>query len=79
MIEAVSKGLTQKPAIIKPGTPVSPSRAFALWLALLCLYFFLLPSAAEPPSPAREIPAAQGPLVGPIPVDEPARARPGAS
>ena len=35
MINAVTKGLTQKPAVIKGGPPVTRSRAFALWLALL--------------------------------------------
>lgn len=49
MIDALSKGLNQKPAMIKGAPPVTPSRAFALWLALLFLYFLLLPSAAETP------------------------------
>jgi hypothetical protein len=47
MIDALSKGLNQKHAMIKGAPPVTPSRAFALWLALLLLYFLLLPSAAE--------------------------------
>lgn len=51
MINAVSKGLTQKPAVIKGGPPVTRSRAFALWLALLVLYFLILPSAADTPDP----------------------------
>lgn len=52
MIDALSKGLNQKPAMIKGMPPVTPSRAFALWLVLLVLYFLILPSAAE--SPQRE-------------------------
>lgn len=44
----MSKGLTQKSAVIKGGPGVAPSRAFALWLALLILYFLLLPTAADP-------------------------------
>jgi hypothetical protein len=47
MIETLSKGLTQKPALIKGPPPVTPSRVFALWLALLMLYFLILPTAAE--------------------------------
>jgi len=47
MIDALNKGLNQKPAMVKGVTPATPSRAFALWLALLCLYFLLLPTAAE--------------------------------
>jgi hypothetical protein len=47
MIDALSKGLNQKPAMIKGAPPVTPSRAFGLWLALLVLYFLLLPSAAQ--------------------------------
>ena len=47
MIETLSKGLNQKPAMIKGVSQATPSRAFALWLALLFLYFLLLPSAAE--------------------------------
>ena len=35
--------------MIKGAPQVTPSRAFALWLALLFLYFLLLPSAAETP------------------------------
>jgi hypothetical protein len=50
MIDALSKGLNQKPAMIKGAPSVTPSRAFALWLALLFLYFLLLPSAAQTPS-----------------------------
>jgi hypothetical protein len=49
MIQALSKGVNQKPAAIKGVAPAMPSRAFALWLALLFLYFLLLPSAAETP------------------------------
>ena len=33
--------------MIKGLPPATPSKAFALWLALLLLYFLLLPSAAE--------------------------------
>ncbi len=47
MIGALSKGLNQKPAMIKGVFPATPFRAFALWLVLLFLYFLLLPSAAE--------------------------------
>ena len=46
---ALTKGLNQKPALIKGASPVTPSRGFALWLALLVLYFLLLPSVAETP------------------------------
>ena len=49
MIYALSKGLNQKPSMIKGVAPVTPTRAFALWLALLFLYFLLLPTAAETP------------------------------
>ncbi len=49
MIDTLSRGLTQKPAMIKGLPPVTPSRVFALWLALLMLYFLLLPTAAETP------------------------------
>ncbi len=49
MIDILSKGLNQKPAMIKGLLPVAPSRAFALWLALLFLYFLLLPIAAKTP------------------------------
>ena len=51
MINAVTKGLTQKSAVIKGGPPVTRSRAFALWLALLVLYFLILPTAADTPDP----------------------------
>ena len=57
MIHALSKGLNQKHAMIKGVVPVTPSRAFALWLALLVLYFMLLPSAAQTPLRAVEISA----------------------
>jgi hypothetical protein len=57
MINAVSKGLTQKPAVIKGGPPVTRSRAFALWLALLVLYFLILPSAAETPDSSGKLSA----------------------
>ena len=49
MIQALNKGMNQKPAMIEGVAPASPSRAFALWLALLFLYFLLLPSSAETP------------------------------
>ena len=49
MIDAISKGLNQKLPIIKLGPPARPSRAFGLWLALLVLYFLLLPTAANTP------------------------------
>ena len=49
MINALSKGLNQKPAMFKGLPPATPSKAFALWLALLLLYFLLLPSAAQTP------------------------------
>jgi len=54
MIETLSKGLNQKTATIKGVSPATPSRAFALWLALLFLYFLLLPSAAETSGQAAE-------------------------
>ena len=57
MIQALSKGLNQKPAMIKGVAPVTPSRAFALWLALLFLYFLLLPTAAETPRHAGQFSA----------------------
>ena len=47
MIDTLSKGLNQKPAMIKGVSEATPSRAFALWLALLFLYILLLPTAAE--------------------------------
>jgi len=49
MTHALTKDSTQKPTMIKGASPVTPSRGFALWLALLVLYFLLLPSAAETP------------------------------
>jgi hypothetical protein len=57
MIDTLSKGLNQKPAMIKGVSRATPSRAFALWLALLLLYFLLLPTAAETPGRAAEIAA----------------------
>ncbi len=60
MIDTLSKGLNQKPALIKGLPPVTPSRAFALWLALLFLYFLLLPSAAETPHRDVDISAIDG-------------------
>ena len=51
MIDILSKGLNQNPAMIKGVSPATPSRAFALWLALLFLYFLLLPTAADTPDP----------------------------
>ena len=54
MIDTLSKGLNQKPAMIKGASQATPSRAFALWLALLFLYVLLLPSAAETPGRAAE-------------------------
>jgi hypothetical protein len=57
MIDTLSKGLTQKPAMIKGLPPVTPSRVFALWLALLMLYFLLLPTAAETPEGGVELSA----------------------
>ena len=49
MFDALSKGLNQKPAMVKGVAPATPSRAFALWLILLLLYFLLLPTAAKTP------------------------------
>lgn len=49
MIDAILKDLDQKPIVIKAAPPATRSRAFALWLALLVLYFLLLPTAAEMP------------------------------
>lgn len=51
MVDVVSKGLAQETAVIKGTPPVTRSRAFALWLALLVLYFLLLPTAADTPDP----------------------------
>ncbi len=50
MIDTLSKGLNQNPAMIKGVSPATQSRAFALWLVLLCLYFLLLPTAADTPN-----------------------------
>lgn len=47
MFEAIDKSLDQKHAGIKGALPVTPTRGFALWLALLLLYFLLLPTAAD--------------------------------
>ena len=55
MIDVLTKGLNQKPAMFKGLPPATPSRAFALWLALLLLYFLLLPSAAQTPGRDAEI------------------------
>ena len=49
MLDAIIKDLDQKPVLIKAAPPATRSRAFALWLALLVLYFLLLPTAAETP------------------------------
>ena len=57
MIDTLSKGLNQKPAMVKGVFRATPSRAFALWLALLLLYFLLLPSAAETPGRVAEMAA----------------------
>ncbi|TDJ20931.1 MAG: hypothetical protein E2O65_01155 [Gammaproteobacteria bacterium] len=57
MIDTLSKGLNHKPVMIKGLPPVAPSRAFALWLALLCLYFLLLPTAATTPARGVELSA----------------------
>ncbi len=57
MIDTLSKGLNQKPVMIKRLPGVTPSRAFALWLALLCLYFLLLPTAATTPARGVEMSA----------------------
>ena len=58
MIDAVSKGLTQNTAVIKAAPPVTRSRAFALWLALLVLYFLLVPTAADTPDAGTDLSAA---------------------
>lgn len=50
MIDAITKDLDQKAVVIKGVPPATRSRAFALWLALLILYFLLLPTAAETPA-----------------------------
>jgi hypothetical protein len=55
MINVLSKGLNQKPAMFKGLPPATPSKAFALWLALLLLYFLLLPSAAQSPGRSPEL------------------------
>lgn len=49
MIDAITKDLDQKAVVIKGPPPAARSRAFVLWLALLVLYFLLLPTAAETP------------------------------
>jgi hypothetical protein len=79
MIDALTKGLNQKPAMIKGAPPVTPSRAFALWLALLFLYVLLLPSAAETPEqgPAVSLLAEQSVSAAPLYRDDAAtRERP---
>lgn len=50
MLEAIDKPLDHKSARIKGALPVTPSRGFALWLALLLLYFLILPTAADTPA-----------------------------
>lgn len=67
MIDALSKGLNQKSPMIKGVPQVTPSRAFALWLALLFLYFLLLPSAAETPRPDSEFSVAGKPSLSMAP------------
>ncbi len=57
MIGELSKGLNQNSAMVKGVPTATPSRAFGLWLALLLLYFLLLPSAAETPDPGTGISA----------------------
>lgn len=65
MINAVTKGLTQNPAVIKAAPPVTRSRASVLWLALLVLYFLLLPTAADTPSAGVDLsPAGKPPAAG---------------
>lgn len=64
MINAVNKGLTQNPAVIKAAAPVTRSRASVLWLALLVLYFLLLPTAADTPSADTDLSPAGGPGAG---------------
>ena len=49
MIDTLSKGLNQNPAMIKGVPPATPSWAFALWLALLFLYLLLLPTTVDTP------------------------------
>lgn len=52
MIETTHQSLDQKPAGIKVAPASAASRAFVLWMALLLLYFLILPSAAESGPPA---------------------------
>ena len=52
-------------ATIKGLPAPKPSRAFALWLALLFLYFMLLPTAAEVQERGVEAQATQSPTVAP--------------
>lgn len=66
MVDAVSKGLAQDSVVIKGTPPVTRSRAFALWLALLILYFLLLPTAADTPEPGARPAAASGHVAGPV-------------
>jgi hypothetical protein len=55
MFDATIKDLDQKTVVIKGVPPATRSRAFVLWLALLVLYFLLLPTAAEAPNRGAEI------------------------
>lgn len=59
---SLMKFSSQNAAVINGAPTAKPSRAFALWLALLLLYFLLLPTAADTPkrdaqASASEIPA----------------------
>lgn len=63
MIDAIIKDLDQKPVVIKGTPPATRSRAFALWLALLILYFLLLPTAADSPDSGAGAAASDAPAM----------------
>ena len=63
MIDAIIKDLDQKAVVIKGTPPATRSRAFALWLALLILYFLLLPTAAEIPDDGAVVSPSEAPAM----------------
>jgi len=67
MIDTLSKGLNQKLAMVKGLPSATPSRAFALWLALLFLYILLLPTAAETSERGAQTPASGVQTVSVVP------------
>ena len=73
MIETAELSLDQKSAGIKAAAAPALFRGFALWIALLLLYFLLLPSAAETAPPAAADPQA---LASALPATPAARGGP---